>query len=78
MGDARIAACVLATPEKELGDWLRGTTDLAPPSAAARVVSNPYFTVIAPLPAIRCDCALRSFEITKLFLLLRAESLVDF
>jgi hypothetical protein len=46
--------------------------------AVARVVSNLHFTVIAPLPTIRCDCALRSFEIAEPFLLFGAESLVDF
>jgi hypothetical protein len=34
--------------------------------------------MIVPLPTIRCDCALRSFEIAELFLLVGTENLVDF
>ena len=41
------------------------------------LASNLYFTMIAPLPAIRCDYTLSSFEIAKLSLLLGAENLVD-
>ena len=36
-----------------------------------------YFTGIAPLPTIRCNCALRSFEVAELPLLLRAENFVN-
>jgi len=57
---------------------LRGTTIFAYASAVTRVASNLYFTVIAPLPTIRCDCALRSFEVAEPFLLLGTENLVDF
>ena len=39
---------------------------------------SPFFTGIAPLPTIRCDSTLRSFEVAELFLLFGAESLVDF
>src|SRR5246127_4931896 len=56
---------------------LCGTTVSASASAATRVASNLYFTVIAPLPTIRCDCTLRSFEIAELFLLLGTEKFVN-
>src|SRR6201993_1179119 len=45
--------------------------------AVTRVASNLYFTVIAPLPTIRCDCTLRSFEIAELFLPLGTEKFVN-
>src|SRR5690348_1465330 len=54
-----------------------GATIPASASAATRLASNLYFTVIAPLPTIRCDCTLRSFEIAELFLLLEAENFVN-
>jgi hypothetical protein len=54
-----------------------GTTISASASAVTLVASNLYFTVIAPLPTIRCDCALRSFEIAELFLLVGAENCVN-
>jgi len=44
----------------------------APPSTAAHVISN--LCVIAPLFALRCECALRSFEIAELLLLFGAEN----
>src|SRR5690349_8477383 len=56
---------------------LCGTTIPASASAATRVASNSYFTVITPLPTIRCDCTLRSFDIAELFLLLGAENFVN-
>jgi hypothetical protein len=46
--------------------------------AGTRVVSDPHFTVTTPLLTIRCDYALRSFEIAEPFLLLGAKNLVDF
>jgi hypothetical protein len=46
-------------------------------SAVTRVASNLYFTVIAPLPTVRCDCALRSLEIAEPFLLVGAENFVN-
>src|SRR5579864_8839549 len=57
---------------------LCGTTISASASAATRVASNLYSTVIAPLPTIRCDYALRSFEVAELLLLLGAENFVNF
>src|SRR6266550_8404562 len=48
---------------------LCGATVSAPPSTAAHVISNLCVTVIAPLFALRCECALRSFEIAELLLL---------
>src|ERR1700757_2236472 len=54
-----------------------GTIISASASAVTRVASNLCFTVIAPLPTIRCDCTLRSFEIAELFLLLGAENFVN-
>src|SRR5947209_3392701 len=53
---------------------LCGATAATPPSAAARVISNLCVTVIAPSLAIRCECALRSFEIPELLLLFGAEN----
>src|SRR5579864_6465954 len=53
------------------------TTISASASAVTRVASNLYFTVIAPLLTIRCDCALRSFEVAELLLLLGAENFVN-
>jgi len=38
------------------------------------VISNLCVTVIAPSLAIRCECALRSFEIPELLLLFGAEN----
>jgi hypothetical protein len=38
------------------------------------VISNLCVTVIAALSALRCECALRSFEIAKLLLLFGAEN----
>src|SRR6266851_814134 len=52
---------------------LCGATAATSPSAAARVISNLCVTVIAPSLAIRCECALRSFEIPELLLLFGAE-----
>src|SRR5437868_14653248 len=52
---------------------LCGATAATPPSAA-RVISNLCVTVIAPSLAIRCECALRSFEIPELLLLFGAEN----
>src|SRR5258708_36102982 len=53
---------------------LCGATAATPLSAAARVISNLCVTVIAPSLAIRCECALRSFEIAELLLLFGAEN----
>ena len=53
---------------------LCGATAATPPSAAARVISNLCVTVIAPSFALRCECALRSFEIAELLLLFGAEN----
>src|SRR5712671_4120840 len=53
---------------------LCGAAVLAPPSTAAHVISNLCVTVIAPSLAIRCECALRSFEIPELLLLFGAEN----
>src|SRR6266436_5155410 len=53
---------------------LCGATAATPPSAAARVISNLCVTVIAPSLAIRCECALSSFEIAELLLLFGAEN----
>src|SRR5437667_11546113 len=53
---------------------LCGATAATPPSAAARVIPNLYVTGIAPSLAIRCECALRSFEIPELLLLFCHES----
>jgi hypothetical protein len=47
-------------------------------SPVTRVASNLYFAVMASLLAIGCDCALRSFEVTELLLLVGAENLVEF
>ena len=38
------------------------------------MISNLCVTVIAPSLAIRCECALRSFEIAELLLLFGAEN----
>ena len=56
---------------------LSGATIFASVSVVTRVASNLYFTVIAPLPTIRCNCALRSFEVAELLLLLGAENFVN-
>src|SRR5712675_3748492 len=53
---------------------LCGATVSAPPSTAAHVISNRCLTVIAPLFALRCECALRSFEIAELLLLFGGEN----
>src|SRR5207245_3705586 len=55
---------------------LCGATVSAPLSTAARVISNLCVTVIAPSFDLRCECALRSFEIAELLLLLGAEIVV--
>src|SRR5579872_652972 len=57
---------------------LQGSAMFASASAVTRAASNLYFTVIAPLPTIQCDCALRSFEVAELSLLLGAENFVNF
>src|SRR2546428_8050531 len=53
---------------------LCGATVSAPPSTAARVISNLCVTVIAPSFALRCEGALRSFAIAWLLLLLGADN----
>ena len=62
---------------REVRSRLYGTTISASVLAATRVASNLYFTVIAPLPTIRCDCALRSFEVAEFLLLVGAEKFVN-
>jgi hypothetical protein len=52
-------------------------TVTTPSSAAAHLISNLCVTVIASLFALRCECALRSFEIAELLLLLGAENFVN-
>src|SRR5260370_7313304 len=70
--------CAVACTVVVLHDRPRlcGATAATPPSAAARVISNLCVTVIAPSLAIRCECALRSFEIpaAELLLLFGAEN----
>src|ERR1700757_2284018 len=56
---------------------LCGAIISASASAATRLASNLYFTVIAPLPTIRCDCTLRSLEVAELLLLLGTEKFVN-
>src|SRR5258708_10802572 len=56
---------------------LCGGTVSAPPSTAARIISNLCVTVIAPSFALRCQCALRSFQVAQFLLLFRAEDVVN-
>src|ERR1700693_3897974 len=56
---------------------LCGATISASASAVTRVASNLYFTMIAPLLTVRCDCTLWSFEVAGLLLLLGAEDVVN-
>src|SRR5258708_7415857 len=69
--DCAVACTVVALPVRPR---LCRETVSAPPSTAADVISNLCVTVVAPFFALRCECALRSFEIAELLLLFGAEN----
>ena len=68
--------CVVACTAFVLRAKLRlcGTAISGAASVVAHAVCNLCVTVIAPLLAIRCECALRSFEIAELLLLFGGEN----
>src|SRR6266852_8722170 len=70
-GAGRVACTVVVL---RVRPRLCGATVSAPPSTAAHVISNLCLTVIAPLFALPCECALRSFEIAELLLLFGGEN----